>query len=124
MAKKSKEQTKRDKKRYIEAWGKSFGNITQTCKAIGITRQCYHNWLKNDPDFKKALEDVEPDERFLDFLEAKAAERINKGSDAVLIFALKTKGKKRGWIERRELEVSGDKDKPLTWKLVKGDNDK
>lgn len=106
------------KKGALEAYIKTFGNITQTCKSIGIDNSTFHRWKNNDPEFKAAIENAQPEERFLDFLEAKAAERINKGSDSVLIFALKTKGKKRGWVEKQEIELSGKENAPILWKLI------
>jgi hypothetical protein len=91
------------KKGFIEAYQKSFGNISQSCKAIGIARQTYYNWLEQDEEFKIELKSVEPSELFLDFLESKLIERVNKGDTTATIFALKTKGKSRGYIERQEI---------------------
>ena len=91
------------KKGFIEAYQKTFGNITQSCKAIGISRQTYYNWLEQDIEFKNELLSIEPAEQFLDFLESKLVERVNKGDTTATIFALKTKGKKRGYIERQEI---------------------
>lgn len=88
----------------VEAYVKSFGNITTACKAVGLSRETYYSWYNNDIGFKNAIDNSGADEYFLDFLESKLAERINKSSDACLIFALKTKGKKRGYIERQEVE--------------------
>jgi len=107
------------KKATIEAYIKTFGNITQTCNVVGIERKTFYNWKQKDKDFKKAIEEAQPKERFLDFLESKAVKRINDGSDSVLIFALKTKAKSRGWVEKQEIELSGNKDKPIVWKLIK-----
>jgi phage antirepressor YoqD-like protein len=95
------------KKGFIEAYQKSFGNISQSCKAVGIARQTYYNWLK-DEEFKTELKSIEPGELFLDFLESKLVERVNNGDTTATIFALKTKGKKRGYIERQEVDLGTD----------------
>lgn len=95
------------KKTFIDAYGKSFGNITQSCKAADISRQTYYNWMLNDSEFKSAVDLTEPAEVFLDFLESKLIQRINDGDTTAVIFALKTKGKKRGYIERQEIDMSG-----------------
>lgn len=71
------------KKNFIKAYKKSYGNISKSCKAISIVRQTYYNWIKNDIDFKNELEGIEPEEDFLDFLEDKAKQRIEEGSDSV-----------------------------------------
>ena len=108
MPKVTKRNNNIEKKAVIEAYIKSFGNVTTTCKAAGIARKTFYEWLKNDIDFKNAIENSGADEYFLDFLESKLADRINKGSDVCLIFALKTKGKKRGYIERQEVELKNN----------------
>jgi hypothetical protein len=46
-------------------------------------------------------------ERFLDFLESKLVEQINGGNTTSIIFALKTKGKNRGYVERQEIVHDG-----------------
>ena len=95
------------KKSAIAAYIKTFGNITQACQILGIDNSTFHRWKQKDKKFAKALEDAQPKER--DFLESKAVSRINKGSDSVLIFALKTKAKSRGWVD----QDTGADGKPL-----------
>lgn len=106
-----------NKKAFCEAWLKTFGNITHTCNLVKITRQTYYDWMKDDPEFKEAIDNSEPLEIKLDFIENKIVERINKGSDTVLIMAAKTLGKKRGYVERQEIEHSGELG--ITWEETK-----
>lgn len=95
------------KKTFIDAYGKSFGNITQSCKAADISRQTYYNWMLNDSEFKSAVDLTEPAEVFLDFLESKLIQRINDGDTTAVIFALKTKGKKEVILNGRKLICQG-----------------
>ena len=95
------------KKGFIDAYQKTFGNISQSCKAIGISRQTFYNWLNDDTDFKSELEAVEPNELLIDFFESKLIERVNKGDTTATIFGLKTKGKSRGYVERQEHQIDG-----------------
>lgn len=95
--------TKLTKKAFLDAYERSFGNISASCKAVGIVRQTYYNWIKDDSDFQQQLLDIEPKERFMDFLENKLVDKINSGDTASLIFALKTKAKPRGYVERQEI---------------------
>tara|TARA_Y100001963_G_C6652892_1_gene386622 strand:+ start:156 stop:527 length:372 start_codon:yes stop_codon:yes gene_type:complete len=90
------------KEKFIEAYKKTFGNITQSAEACGVHRQTYYDWCNADEDFKKEIEALQPDERFLDFAESKLVKKMNEGDTASIIFALKTKGKKRGYVERVE----------------------
>ena len=92
------------KKTFIEAWIKTFGNVTQSCEMTGIHRSTYYLWLKEDENFVNVIEGEEVQERFIDFLESKLAKKINDNDTTALIFALKTKGKKRGYIEKTEQE--------------------
>lgn len=96
------------KKAFLDAYAKTFGNKTQSCKAVDISRQTLYNWLQNDPEFKAQIENIEPDELLLDFVESKMVQKINDGDTAVLIFVAKTKGKKRGYVERQEIEQTNN----------------
>lgn len=111
------------KKAFIEAYQKSFGNVLVSCKAIGIARQTYYNWIEKDPEFKKDIEAVEPHERFLDFLEGKLVEKINKGDTTSIIFALKTRGKKRGYVERQEITGADGIPNNFQVEIIRSDKD-
>jgi len=89
------------KKAMIEALKKSLGIVTTACKEVGIERQTHYNWLKDDPEYKAQVEAL--DDMVLDFAESKLHQSINNGSDTATIFFLKTKGKKRGYIEKQEI---------------------
>lgn len=92
------------KKRFLQVYTKTL-NITTACEAINIARKTFYNWKDSDQVFAEAFESTE--EAMLDDLEAHAKNRA-KESDTVLIFLLKTKGKKRGYIEKTETEHSGN----------------
>jgi hypothetical protein len=90
------------KQKFLENYVKYFGNISKACEASGLRRSTFYLHLNKDPDFKKAIEDAEPEEVFIDFVESALVQKIKSGCTASIIFALKSKGKKRGWIERVE----------------------
>lgn len=91
---------KAKKEAMIEALMRTMGVITPACKAVGITRRTHYNWLESDPEYKQAVEDMP--EIALDFVEAQNYKQIKEGNTSAIIFYLKTKGKSRGYIERRE----------------------
>ena len=95
--------TKKDmrKKLMIQAMKNSLGNVTAACQEIGIGRDTYYQWYNQDENFRKALEEVS--ENCLDFYEGKLHELVDSLNPTSVIFALKCKGKKRGWIEKQEI---------------------
>ena len=88
------------KKRFLQAFAESRGIVLTACEATGISRSTYYKWMKDDPDFKAAASDVA--EAQLDFVESKLINRIDSGDTTAIIFYLKTKGKKRGYIEKTQ----------------------
>ena len=90
------------KKAMLEALEKSLGVVTTAAKVAGIDRSTHYEWIKTDPDYKDSLSDVA-----LDFAESQLHKQIQNGEVTSTIFYLKTKGKKRGYVERTEVEQSG-----------------
>lgn len=88
----------------IQALEKSLGVVTTACKAVGINRSTHYEWLKTDENYKKQVEDIE--NVALDFAESQLHKQISEGNTAGTIFYLKTKGKKRGYIERTETDIT------------------
>lgn len=88
------------KKAMIEALIKSLGVVTTAAKLAGIDRTTHYNWLKEDDDYKAQVESIE--DIAIDFAESKLHSQIEKGDTTATIFYLKTKGKKRGYIEKQE----------------------
>lgn len=111
-------KTKQLKKALVEAMRANFGNVSKSCEAVGVCRKTYYDYFNSDSEFHDEVEAI--DEANLDFAESKLRELINGvtmsagfGDEAIVyktapnvtatIFYLKTKGKKRGYIERTEL---------------------
>jgi hypothetical protein len=92
------------KKALITALGQSLGVVTMACKAVGVERGTFYRYVNEDPEFKKAVDDVE--NIALDFAESQLHKQIREGEVSSTIFYLKTKGKKRGYIERTEQDVT------------------
>lgn len=106
-----KAHTAQSKKAFIEALNKTLGVITAACEASGIPRRTVYNWIRDDEEFKEAVNDT--NEVALDFAENALHRQIKDGVPASTIFYLKTKGKRRGYTEKQEIEVTTPKG--LTW---------
>ncbi len=125
MAKKGDVGTKQKQQAFLTALGVHQFNITKACEEIGISRPTHYKWLKECPEYKDAFESIP--ELELDFVEGKLFELINGvtlgKTDASgelkiydqppcktsIIFYLKTKGKKRGYIEGAQLSEDGER---------------
>jgi hypothetical protein len=90
-----------NKKRLIEALEKSLGIVTKACNLAEMGRTTFYNYYNNDEVFKAKVDDIE--NIALDFAESKLHNMIASENTAAVIFYLKTKGKKRGYIERNEV---------------------
>ena len=97
----------------IEALEKSLGVVTTACKSVGIARQTHYEWYKEDEEYKAAVDAVA--DIALDFAESKLHKQIEGGDTTATIFYLKTKGKKRGYVERQEIAAQVDASKKPSW---------
>ena len=99
--------TKSDTKKraMLEALEKSLGIVTTACKSADVSRDTHYRYLKEDEEYKRKVEQVE--DIALDFAESMLMQNMKAGKETSNIFFLKTKGKKRGYIEKQEIEVSG-----------------
>jgi len=86
----------------IAALTKSLGIVTTACKSVGIDRSLHYRWMNEDPEYKTSVEDIS--DIALDFAESKLHTLIDKGDTSANIFYMKTKGKRRGYIERSEVD--------------------
>ena len=110
------------KEAFIIAYKENFGNITIACESAGVGRGQYKAWCEKDPEFRQRLAEIEPEEIMLDFGEHKLMERVAKGDTLATMFLLKTKGKRRGYIERQEVAHEGDVVKQITVNVLKANH--
>jgi hypothetical protein len=94
------------KRAMIEAMEKSLGVVTTAAKLAGIARSTHYGWMESEPEYRAAIEAV--GEMALDFAESQLHKQIQEGEVASTIFYLKTKGKKRGYVERTEINIVGN----------------
>lgn len=85
----------------LEALEKSLGVVTTAAKSIGITRESHYEWMRTDENYKAKVESL--CDVALDFAESQLHKQIQNGEVSATIFYLKTKGKKRGYIESQRI---------------------
>jgi len=122
------------KKAMLAALEKHYGIVTYAAKEIDIDRVTHYRWLDTDPEYKKAVEDI--DNVALDHTESKLHQLIegvwmetkpDKEGETIVyqvppnvsavIYHLKTRGKKRGYVEK-EPEKEDTENSPITIKRV------
>jgi hypothetical protein len=94
------------KRHLLEALEQSLGIITTACKIVGCNRSTFYGHYNRDKEFKAAVDDIQ--NITLDFAESQLHQQIKKGNTTATIFYLKTKGRNRGYIERREIEMTAE----------------
>lgn len=92
------------KEAMIKALEASLGVVTIACKKLDLPRSTFYKWMNEDSKFSKQVKEIE--NIALDFAESQLHNQIEKGNTSATIFYLKTKGKKRGYIEKSELDIT------------------
>jgi hypothetical protein len=92
------------KKKVIETIEKTKGLVSVAAKHLGVTRKTLYNYIHADEDILNALDDAR--EGIVDMAEGKLMEQVTNGDTTAIIFTLKTLGKKRGYIEKQEIDHS------------------
>lgn len=88
-------------KSIIAALNATGGNISATALKIGCNRDSIYEWFKKYPELKKARDSAF--DSLIDMAESKLFSAVKNGELTAIIFALKTQGRHRGYIERTEL---------------------
>lgn len=96
---------------------KDRGNVAATARRYGVSRTAIHNKIQRHPKLQQAL--AEARETMLDNAESMLYKKALDGSTPELIFFLKTQGKSRGYIEKQELDHSGE----VSTRVIEGPKD-
>ena len=100
------EKRKRKKTQFLKFLKEGMGIVSYACEKCNISRQTFYNWKDNDDEFAQQADDIQ--EITVDMAESKLLSSINEGNVAAIIFYLKTKGKKRGYVEQHDIDVNGN----------------
>lgn len=84
----------------------SRGFLSVAAERLGCTYQTVSNYIKRYKTLQEVLDSI--NERELDLTENKLLSQIKEGNTTAIIFYLKCKGKKRGYVEKSEVEHTGE----------------
>jgi|GEM_PF-3101441 len=88
------------KKAMLAALERHLGIVTHAARDVGIDRNTHYLWMNDDPEYKLAAESI--NDAVLDFGETALFNNVKSGKEASIIFLLKCRGRKRGYIEKFE----------------------
>jgi transposase-like protein len=97
---------RKHQKEFLEVLDKAALNISHACKKINISRNTFYLWMRDFPDFKEAVEELQEADK--DFVETQIRRKIMDGDTTMLIFYAKTKMKERGYVERHDIGYAGE----------------
>jgi hypothetical protein len=96
------------KDKLIKALIKHLGIVTKACEEVGISRNQFYIYCKTDAAFKEQVDDI--NEITLDFVEDKLFQNIKEGDRSSIMFYIKYKGRKRGYVDSSDVNISGGLD--------------
>ena len=105
--------TKKKKKEFLENIKKNHGLIQATIDQVGISRFYYDKWLKEDPIFNEACENLPRITK--DYVESKLFQLIEEGDKTSIIFFLKCKG---GYVETQHIKQETTYVEPLRINII------
>lgn len=98
------------RKLFLHAYERTCGNVSASCEYAGISRQTYYRWMKSptrtNQRFRDKVEGLRPKDRLIDLAESRLIQKINEGDTTAILFALRTKGRTRGWTDTNETRVA------------------
>lgn len=100
-----KHNTAQHKKKLLEALERSLGIVTPACKEVGISRNTFYTYYREDEAFKSAVDDI--NEITLDFAENQLLKKIKEGSERSILFYMKYKARKRGYSDSIDITSGG-----------------
>ena len=93
-----------NKKKFKEAVLDSGGVITTVAIRLGVTRKAVYDYLVRKPEFKEDL--IQEEEKILDMAEISLFSQVKDKDFGATKYILSTKGKKRGYVEKQESEIT------------------
>lgn len=86
----------------IGALTRERGLVSPAAEALGVSRMTLHRWINDDNELQQVVEDAR--NAIVDKAESKLFDKIEEGDTRCVEFALRTLGKSRGYVEKKEIE--------------------
>jgi len=107
---------KNNKKALLIGLKKNKCFVSRACNYANLARKTFYEYYNKDIEFKEKVDDLV--EAMKDNYEEKIYDRMEEGSDTMLIWYSKCKMKDRGYIDRQEVELgNADLSNLITIKL-------
>lgn len=90
--------------KFLEALKGNLGIISKAADEVNIHRNTHYHWMRTNKKYAEEVEAIEND--CIDVVENALMNNILAGDVASIIFFLKTKAKKRGYVEKSELGLT------------------
>lgn len=87
-----------EKLRFLDILARNMGMAYQSCKIAGIPYSVHRKWMETDNVYAKNVEYIE--NMTVDYAEATLLSLIKEKNAQATMFYLKTKGSKRGYVEK------------------------
>lgn len=107
-----------DKDQVLEAIKGSMGIMSSIAKKLGCGWHTAERYVNKWECTKRAYQDE--DNRSLDLSESKMLAAIDNGDGPMIRFHLATKGRRRGYVQKQEMEVTGKDGKAIEIKTYVG----
>lgn len=99
--------TKLNRKKVREAIKRSYGIKNNIAIACDVARGTVTKFFQKEKNKDLLLQLEQQGERLLDMAENQMALKIAKGDSKMIKFILETRGRKRDYVKKQELETSG-----------------
>ena len=90
----------------IKALKATAGMVTYAAQKLDCNYSTLYGWIKKSSELQKALQAIK--ESHIDLAETKLLQNVKDGDPGSIFFMLKCLGKNRGYVEKQQIEMSGD----------------
>ena len=91
------------KQQILKDLKEAHGIVSVTCSKNNINRKTFYEWVKTDPKFKNAVDEI--NETTIDIVEGYLLSLIRDKNPTAIIFYLKTRGRHRGYNEKIDIST-------------------